>query len=100
MVTPSVLLERAFEPVPGAGQHEARHAGRPARRPGAPADQQARLAAADAEQPALLGTAEAGLHDVLAALQRRRPGQVRVGGVAGEVLLEVVRRTVGTNEPV
>src|SRR5882757_8142102 len=55
MLTPSVLLERALEPVPGAGQHKARHAGRPARRPGAPADQQAGLATADAEQPALLG---------------------------------------------
>lgn len=65
--------------------------------PGAAADQQARLAAFDLQQLALGRLGEDRLDHMLALGERRHLGQVGIGRLPGEILLEVVRRHRGVH---
>lgn len=69
-------------------------------RPGAPANQQARLARFDLQQLALLGVSEDRLDHVLALGERRDLVQIRVGRLQGEILLQVFRGDQGVDETV
>ncbi|SQC61316.1 Uncharacterised protein [Pseudomonas aeruginosa] len=65
--------------------------------PCAAADQQARLAAFDLQQLALGRLGEDRLDHMLALGERRHLGQVGIGRLPGEILLEVVRRHRGVH---